>query len=106
MAQRSGRSAEVLERVPEDDRGPGSRHLLDLGVAKVRPRGVWLQADGFAAAAREGLDEGAITSSHIEHGSWWQCPVQAVGERRAGPAEHRGSEAREPAAGGAGPSPG
>ena len=97
MAQRCNGPAEVLERVPEDDRGPGSRHLLDPGVAKVRPGGVWLQADGFAAAAREGLDESAVTSSHIEHGAWWQRPVQAVGERRAGPAEHCVSQAREPA---------
>ena len=37
MAQRPGRLAEVLERMPEDDRRPPPVHLFDLGVADVRP---------------------------------------------------------------------
>ena len=93
MAQSLGGPAEVFQGVPEDDRSPGSAYLLDPGVAKVRPGGVRLKADGFAAVAREGLHEGPVAGSHIENGAWRQCPVQAPGQRGAGPAQHCISQA-------------
>src|SRR5208337_2892895 len=64
MAQRPGRLAEVLKRMPEDDRRPVPVYLFDLGVADVRSRRVRLKTDGVTAAAHEGLDQGSVAGSH------------------------------------------
>ncbi len=103
MAQSRSRLTKVLERVPEDDRGPGSAHLRDLGVAKVRPGCVGLKTDGFAAMVHEGLNEGPISGSHIENRALWEYLVKTTGERCARPAKHGISEAIEPAGRGAVP---
>jgi hypothetical protein len=81
MTQRTGRLAEVLKRMPEDDRRPVPVHLFDLGVADVRSRCVRLKTDGFTAAAHEGLDEGPIAGSDIENRASRQNPVQTMGKR-------------------------
>jgi hypothetical protein len=81
MAQRPGRLAEVLERMPEDDRRPVPVYLFDLGVADVRAGCVRLEADGFTAVAYEGLDEGPVAGPHVENRAGRQDPVQAIGER-------------------------
>ena len=80
MAQRPGRPAEVLKRMPEDDRRPVPVHLFDLGVADVRSGCVRLEADGFTAAAHEGPNEGAVAGPHIEHRARRQNPVQTIGK--------------------------
>jgi hypothetical protein len=81
MAQRPGRLAEVLERMPEDDRRPVSFYLFNLGVADVRPGRVRLKADGFTPVANEGLHEGSVAGSHVENRAGRQDPVQAIGKR-------------------------
>jgi hypothetical protein len=67
--------------MPEDDRRPVSVHLVDLGVADVRPGCVRLEADGLMAEAHEGLDEGPVAGSHIENRARRQNPVQTMGQR-------------------------
>ncbi len=81
MTQSPGRLAEVLKRMPEDDRRPVPVHLFDLGVADVRSGCVRLEADGFTAAAHEGPDEGAVAGPYIEHRARRQNPVQTIGKR-------------------------
>ena len=81
VAQRLGRLAEMLERMPEDDRRPVPVHLFDLGAADVRPGCVRLEADGFAPVADKGLDEGPVAGSHVENRAGRQDPVQAIGKR-------------------------
>jgi hypothetical protein len=97
VAQRASGLAEVLKRMPEDDGRPGPVHLVDLGVADVRPGGVRLKADGLTPAAHEGLDEGPVAGSHVQHRAGWQDRVQATGKRRASAAKHPVAEAGEPA---------
>ncbi len=81
MTQRPGRLAEVLKRMPEDDRRPAPVDLFDLGVANVRSGCVRLKTDGFAAPAHEGLNEGPVAGPHIENRARRQNPVQTVGQR-------------------------
>jgi len=81
MTQRPGRLAQMLKRMPEDDRRPGPIHLFDFGVADVRSGCVRLKTDGFTAVTHEGLDQGPVAGSHIENRASRQNPVQAVGER-------------------------
>ena len=81
MTQRPGRLAEVLKRMPEDDRRPVPVYLFDLGVADVRSGCVRLKTDGFTAAAHEGRGEGSVAGSHVEYRARRQNPVQAVGKR-------------------------
>ena len=81
MAQRPGGLAEVLKRMPEDDRRPVTVHLFYLGVADVRSGCVRLEADGFAPVAEEGLDQGTVAGAHVENRAGRQDPVQTIGER-------------------------
>ena len=97
MAQRPGRLAEVLERMPEDDRRPVPVHLLDLGVADVRPGCVRLETDRFAPVPHEGVAPGSRRRRHVENRAGRQDLVQPIGERRARAAQHLVPEAGEPA---------
>src|SRR6266480_1728262 len=60
MTQSPGRLAEVLKRMPEDDRRPVPVHLFDLGVADVRPGRVRLKTDSITPVAHEGIHEGPV----------------------------------------------
>jgi hypothetical protein len=46
----------------------------------MRPGGVRLETDGFAAEAHEGLNECPVASSHIENRAGRQHPMQAAGK--------------------------
>jgi hypothetical protein len=81
MSQGPGRLAEVLERVPEDDRRPVPVHVFDRGVADVRSGCVRFETDGFAAASHEGRGKGSVAGSHIKDRAGRHEPVQAIGER-------------------------
>jgi hypothetical protein len=81
MTQRPGGLAEVLKRMPEDDRRPVPVHLFDLGVADMGSGCVRLKTHGFTAAVHEGLNEGPVAGSHIENRARRQNPVQTNGER-------------------------
>ena len=97
MAQRPGRLAEVLQRMPEDDCRPLPVDLFDLGVADVRSGCVRLKTDGFAAAAHEGFHESPVAGSDIENRAGRQDLVQTMGERRARAAQHLVPKTGEPA---------
>jgi len=75
MAQRPGRPAEVLKRMPEDDRRPFPVHVFDLGVADVRPGRMRLKTDSITSVAHESLDEGPVAGSHVENRAGRQDPV-------------------------------
>ena len=96
MAQRLGRLTKVLERVPKDHRRPGTGYMFDVGVANVRPGCVWLEPYSFAATTHEGLDEGAVPSSHIENRTRRDYRVETTGEGGARPAQDLVPEPREP----------
>jgi len=81
MAQRPGRPAEVLKRMPEDDRRPVPIHVFDLDVADVRPGCIRLKTDGFTPVAYEGPDESPVAGSHVEDRAGRQDPVQAIRKR-------------------------
>ena len=83
MTQRPGRPAEVLKRMPEDDRRPVTVHLFDLGVADVRSGCVRLETDRVAAVAHKGLNEGPVARSHIEDRARRQNAVQTISKCRA-----------------------
>ena len=81
MAQRPGRPAEVLKRMPEDDRRPVPVHVFDLGVADVRPGRMRLKTDSITPVAHEGIDEGPVAGSHVENRAGRQDPVQTIRKR-------------------------
>ena len=81
MAQRPGRPAEVLKRMPEDDRRPGPVHVFDLGVADVRPGRMRLETDSITPVAHESIDEGPVAGSHVENRAGRQDPVQTIRKR-------------------------
>ena len=81
MAQRPGGLAEVLKRMPEDDRRPVPVYFFDLGVADVRSGCVRLKTDGFTAAAHKGLNEGPVAGSHIQNRAGRQNLMQTMGQR-------------------------
>ena len=81
MAQRPGRPAEVLKRMPEDDRRPVPVHVFDLGVADARPGRMRLKTDSVTSAAHEGPNEGAVAGPYIEHRARRQNPVQTIRKR-------------------------
>ena len=93
MAQSQGGPPEMLKRMPEDDGGPGTVHIFDLGVANVRSGCVRLQADGFTAMADEGADQSSVASPDIEDWARRQDPLQPAGKGTAGAPEHTVSEA-------------
>src|ERR1700744_1307834 len=70
MAQRPGRPAEVLERMPEDDRRPVPVHVFDLGVADMRPGPVGLKTDSITSVAHECIDEGPVAGSPFQKRAW------------------------------------
>ena len=80
MAQRPGGLAEVLERMPEDDRRPVPVYLFDFRVADVRAGCVRLEADGFTAVATK-ASTSVPSPAHVENRAGRQDPVQAIGER-------------------------
>lgn len=81
MAQRPGRPAEVLERMPEDDRRPVPVHVFDLGVADARPGRMRLKTDSITSVAHEGIDKGPVAGSHVENRAGRQDPVQTIRKR-------------------------
>ena len=81
MAQRAGRPAEVLKRMPEDDRRPVPVHVFDLGVADVRPGRVGLKTDSITSVAHESIDEGPVAGSYVENRAGRQDPVQTIRKR-------------------------
>ena len=93
MAQCQGGPPEVLKRMPEDDGGPATVHIFDLGVANVWSGCVRLQADGFAAMAHEGPDQSSVASPDIEDWAWRQDPLQPAGKGTARAPENTVSEA-------------
>ena len=97
MAQRMGGPAEVLKRMPEDNRSPGTAHVFDFSVANARSGCVRFQTDGVTAMAHEGVDQSSIASPHIENWTRWQYPLQPIGKRTARAPEHKISEACESA---------
>ena len=97
MAQRPGRLAQVLKRMPEDDRRPLPVDLFDLGVADVRSGRVRLEADGFPPVPHEGVDQGPVAGSHVENRAGRHDAVQAIGKCRTCAAEHLVPDAGEPA---------
>ena len=81
MAQRPGRPAEVLKRMPEDDRRPVPVHVFDLGVADTRPGRMRLKTDSITSVAHEGIDKGPVAGSHVENRAGRQDPVQTIRKR-------------------------
>ena len=81
MAQRPGRPAEVLKRMPEDDRRPVPVHVFDLSVADVRPGRMRFKTDSLTPVAHEGIDEGSVAGSHVENRAGRQDPVQTIRKR-------------------------
>src|SRR6185437_14903981 len=92
-----GRPAEVLKRMPEDDRRPGSVHVFDLGAADVRPGRMRLKTDSITPVAHESIDEGPVAGSHVENRAGRQDPVQTIRKRRARATENLVPETGEPA---------
>ena len=81
MAERPSGPAEVLERMPEDDRRPGPVHVFDLGAADVRPGRMRLKTDSITPVAHESIDEGPVAGSHVENRAGRQDPVQTIRKR-------------------------
>lgn len=99
VAQRPDRPPQVLKRMPEDHRGPGAGHLLEVDCAHVRAGAgrVGIDAGGFPAVPQEGPDERPVAGPHVEHRPRRQNPVQAGGQRRPGAPQHRVADTGEPA---------
>src|SRR5713101_6648094 len=86
-AQEPGRGADrlagfrkVLERVPEDDRGPLSLDLLERVIAQVWTLRVALEADRLSTPAPQGVDQDAVAGAHVQHPPRWGDPVEATRE--------------------------
>ena len=82
VAQRTDRPAKVFKRVPEDDRGPGSGHFLELDVAHVGVGfgSVRIDANRVPGVLPEGRDECPVTGPDIEDRPLRQDPVQTAGQ--------------------------
>ena len=90
-----GRITQMLERVPEDDRGEAAVDLADLGRAHVRSIRCSLESEHLASAGREGIEQGTVAGADVEHGTGWCDPVDAAREPAAGAAQDRVAEAKE-----------
>src|SRR5438270_9665684 len=70
--QPGGGLAEVLQRVPHDDRSPLATALLEpcqLACVHIRARGFPLESERLAAARAQCVEQNAISSADVEHGS-------------------------------------
>jgi hypothetical protein len=95
MVDRPPGAGEVLERVPEDDGRPLPVQLGHVGVGHVGAGRAAFQAEGLAPACGQGIEEGPVPGSDVEHAARRRQLVDAPGEAGAGAAQHGVADPRE-----------
>ena len=95
LAQRSRRVGQVLERVPEDHRGPAHVEVGELAVDHIGPLGAPLDPERITPARPQGVEERAVACTYVEHRTGRRKPSESASERGARAAKKDISRAGE-----------
>jgi hypothetical protein len=90
------RIGHVLERMPEDDRGPGAADVAQIARAHIRPVRVRLQTERLATADCQRVEQSPVTGSDVEHRPRRGYAIKVARKATAGAAQDRITDAQKP----------
>lgn len=83
---------QVLQRMPEDDRGPLPPDVVKSDRPQIGPSRLSFQTQRGTSAAPESVEQRTVTRSDVEHGSGRCDPVKSPRELAARAAQDRIAE--------------